>query len=82
MIVRFTFRHVWYFAKHGPMQSATSQSLHQYGVSFNLRLLVEVATLGQIWHTRNEFFTPLTKAAGVQGIIITDNVIVGFTTTS
>ena len=49
---------------------------------FFLRLLVEVATLGQIWNIRNEFFKPLTIAAGVWGIIITDDDIVGFTITS
>ena len=64
------------------MHSATSQSLHHYGVFFLLRLLVEVATLGQIWHTRNEFFTPLAIAAGDLGITITDDVIVGIIITS
>ena len=51
-------------------------------MAFFLRLLIEVATLGQIWHTRNEFFTPLAIAAGVWGITITDDVIVCFTITS
>ena len=82
MIVRFYVRRVWYFAKHGSTHSATSQFSHQYGGFFLLHLLVEVATLGQIWHTRNEFFTPLAIAAGEWKITITDNVIVGFTVTS
>ena len=64
------------------MHNATSQSSHQYGVSVLLRLLVAVATLGQISHTRNEFFTPIAIDEGVSGITITDDVIVGFTITS